>query len=97
MVRAIGETEYWALLVDSARKSKLSHALLSILLSSFFIALAGGTVLLFYPAPSEDWGYWIGIGIVLYAVAACLHRALFTVRLFRQATRGMQPAIQPTD
>jgi hypothetical protein len=47
--------------------------------------LAGGTVLLFYPSPDEDWGYWLGLGIVLYAAAKWLHGTSFMVRLFRRA------------
>lgn len=85
MVRTIGEKEYLALLMNVARKSKLSHALLGTAASSFFVALAGGSVLLFYPEPSEDWGYWLGLGIVLYAGAIWIHGTLFMVRLFRRA------------
>lgn len=85
--RTIGEKAYFELLMDVARKSRLSHALLPITASSFFIALAGGTVLLFYPAPSE-WGYWLGIGILLYAGAMLLYGCLGTIRLFSLAQRS---------
>ena len=99
MVRIIGEKEYLALLMNAARKGKLSHALLGTAMSSFFVALAGGTVLFFYPASDEDWGFWLGVGIVLYAAAMWLYGTLFAVRLFRraalEATRGL--AIHPTE
>jgi hypothetical protein len=84
IVRAIGEHAYAALLVDAARKSKLSHALIGVAASSFFIALAGATILLFYPAPA-NWGFWLGFGVVSYAVAVWFHGTLWMIRLFRRA------------
>ena len=90
MVRPIGEHVYAALLIDVARKSKLSHALLGIAASSFFIALAGGTILLFYPAPEADWGFWLGIGVLLYAVVVWFYRTLAMVRLFRRAALPLE-------
>ncbi|HUC65724.1 MAG TPA: hypothetical protein VMA53_09875 [Stellaceae bacterium] len=85
VARAIGEKAYAALLVDAARRSKLSHALLGVAACSFFIALAGGTILLFYPRPTADWGFWLGIGVLSYAAAVCVHQTLWTMRLFRRA------------
>jgi hypothetical protein len=85
IVRAIGESAYAAFLVAAARKSKLSHALIGVAASSFFIALAGATILLFYPRPT-NWGFWLGSGVVSYAVAIWFHGTLWMVRLFRRAT-----------
>ena len=84
MVRTIGEATYAAFLLELARKSSLSSALLPIALSTFFVALAGGTILLFYPFGS-DWGFWLGLGVVLYAAAKCFYGTLATLRLFRRA------------
>jgi hypothetical protein len=53
IARALGETAYAALLIDAARKSTLSRALIGVAASSFFVALAGGTVMLFYPTANE--------------------------------------------
>lgn len=85
IARTIGEKAYVAFLIDAARKSKLSHALLGVTASSFFIALAGGTILFFYPTPNADWGFWIGFGILIYASATWLYGTLWTIRLFRQS------------
>lgn len=84
LVRTVGERAYAAFLIEVARKGQLSHALLGIAASSFFIALAGGTVLLFYPSV-RDWGFYIAMGILLYGAAMWLYGSLFAVRLFRQA------------
>jgi hypothetical protein len=84
IVRTVGEKAYAALLVDVARRSKLSHALLGIAASSFFVALAGGTVLLFYPS-EDEWGFWLGLGVLVYAGAVWFYGTLATIRLFRRA------------
>ena len=84
LIRTIGEEAYAALLINLARKSKLSHALLGVAASSFFIALAGGTILLFYPAP-RYWGFWLGSGVLLYAIAVLVYGMLAMIRVFRRA------------
>jgi hypothetical protein len=85
MVRTIGEKAYAALLIDVARRSKLSHALAGVAACAFFIALAGGTILLFYPSPADDWGFWLGSGVLLYAAAIWFYGSLAMMRLFRRA------------
>jgi hypothetical protein len=47
--------------------------------------LAGGTILLFYPSPAKDWGFWIAFGILLYAVIVWVYGTLWMTRLFRRA------------
>lgn len=97
MVRTIGENAWAALLIDVARKSKRSHALLGVTASSSFIALAGGTILLFYPAPTRDWGFWLGIGVLSYAVAVLVYGTLAVIRVFRRAALPLDggPAARP--
>jgi hypothetical protein len=86
IVRTVGERAYAALVLDLARRSRLSHALLGIAASAFFVALAGATILLFYPSP-EEWGFWLGLGVLFYAGAVWLYGTLAMVRLFRRAAR----------
>ena len=87
MARTIGEKAYLALLLDLARNSRLWHALLCVAASAFFVALAGGTILLFYPEPNADWGFWLGSGVLLYAAAMWIYGSLAMIRLFRRAAR----------
>ncbi len=84
IVRTIGEKAYATSLLDLARKSKLSHALLGLAASTFFVALAGGTILLFYPS-EDEWGFWLGLGVLLYAGARWFYGTLAMIRLFRRA------------
>jgi hypothetical protein len=84
IARTIGERAYAAFVLDLARKSKLSHALLGLAASAFFVALAGATILLFYPS-EEEWGFWLGLGVLLYAGAVWFYGSLATIRLFRRA------------
>ena len=84
IVRTVGERAYAALVLDLARRSRLSHALLGIAASAFFVALAGATILLFYPS-ADDWGFWLGLGVLVYASAVWFYGSLATIRLFRRA------------
>ena len=83
----MGEAEHLAFLQSVARRTKRSHALGSVYASAGFTALAGLTMLLFYPDVIE-WGFWFGWAIVVYAIAMALHGTSFIVRLFRDAGRG---------
>jgi len=82
----MGEAAYQAFLIDIARRSRLSHALIGILASALFIVLAGATVLMFYPSPTVDWGFWLGLGIVGYGFVVAFYGALWIFRLFRKAS-----------
>ena len=86
IARALGEGEYHALLIRAARRSRPIEAILPICVSAGFIMLTGLVVLLFYPRPSTDWGFWIGVGIILYGVAIAFYGTLSVRRLFRQAS-----------
>jgi len=96
IARTIGEKAYAAFVLDLARKSKLSHALFGLAASTFFVALAGGTILLFYPS-EDEWGFWLGLGVLLYAGAKLFYGTLATIRLFRRAVlpRGGEGVTQP--
>jgi hypothetical protein len=88
--RAIGEEAYAALRLELAKKTRMSHALAGALASSGFIALLGLTMLLFYPDPSDDWGFWIGFGMLAEALVVGFYQSLSIVRLFRQARHELQ-------
>ena len=84
-VRTMGEQAFQRLMLDLARRSRLSSALLGIGVSCFFIVLAGGVILFFYPRPAVDWGYWIGLGVIADGVAVGMWGSLSAIRLFRNA------------
>ena len=85
VMRTMGEQAYLDFCMDLARRSRLSRAVLGVAASSFFIVLAGGVILFFYSSPDNDWGFWIGMGVVLYGVAMGLYGTHWMVRLFRKA------------
>lgn len=84
-VRTYGEAEYLQLLIGVARKSKLRHALAGVLVSAAFIALLGLVLLFLSPDPDEDWGFWVAVGIMVYALAIALHGTSFCFRIFKMA------------
>lgn len=90
-VRTMGEEAYLKWVMGLARQSRLSHALLGVGASAFFVTLAGASILLFYPSPDE-WGFWIAMGIMSYgAVIIGLYGTLSTRRIFRRA--ALAPSI----
>jgi hypothetical protein len=82
--RAIGEEEYHAMLMRAVRRSRLVQAVVPIWVSAGFTLMIGLVVLLFYPDPSTDWGFWVGTGVLLYAFIVALYGTLTVRRLFRQ-------------
>ncbi len=84
-VRALGEQRHLDLMLEAARKSKRSHALVGVGASAIFLMMAGGLVLLFFP--SADWGigFWLGVGIVGYGFAIWFHGSLWVMRIFKMA------------
>jgi hypothetical protein len=95
-VKTIGEDEYSKRLLIFAGKSKLSHALFSILMSSFFVILAG-FVLLFLCPDRRNWGHWFGKGIILYGFIVALYGSLYFYRLFKKARKISQTDLQEND
>ncbi|MFA5205538.1 MAG: hypothetical protein WC708_14175 [Lentisphaeria bacterium] len=86
LVRSVGETQFAELLTSVARKQRLMPALFWVFLSSSFIILAGVVLIGLCPDPERDWGFWYGVGIVVYGVAIMLHGSLYFWRLFKRAT-----------
>ena len=83
-VRSIGEDQYIEILYNAVRRGKLWHALVCVVLSSFFIGLTGFTLLLLEPEPEFDWGFWFAFGIMSYASAILIHGTTFFIRLFKK-------------
>jgi hypothetical protein len=85
VVRAYGEAEYAALLVELARRSKLRHALGGLYASCAFVLLAGVVLLMLAGGEEGGLAHWFGIGVVLYAFVVALHGSFAYRRIFRTA------------
>ena len=95
-VKTIGEEEYLKRLLIFASKSKLSHALFSILAASFFVILTGLVLLLLCP-DSGEWGYWFANGIIAYGFIVALHGSLYYCKLFKKARKISQIPAQENE
>ena len=93
MVRAWGEEEYLQFILRSARRGSLALALVSLWLFGGFFALVG-LLTVFLSPPGQNWTFWIGLGIIGYAVAILFHGSLSTLRFFKMART--QAPIQTT-
>jgi hypothetical protein len=88
--RALGEDEYHALVLRALARTSLQTVLAFVWGGAAFVGLAG--VLLATWSETFEWGYWFGIGIILYALAIAIHGASFYLRLFRLTQSSATPA-----
>jgi hypothetical protein len=85
LLRTIGEDRYYDLLLSAASKAEMPSALAMLLLPGFFMTVLGGLILLFYPDPNFDWGFYVAMGVFLYAFVLLLYGPLSFFRLRRQS------------
>ena len=92
-IRTYGESEYLELVRSVARKGSMRGSLLGTWASAAFIALQGSVLIFFYPN-QDQWAFWFGCGILLYALIIALWGTVYTVRLFR-SLESQTPAEAP--
>ncbi len=81
LMRAVGEDAYYDLLVLNAGRARLGFAILSLVGSGVSVAAVGVLLLYIYPNPNRDWGFYVAIGILAYAVAISFWRSVAFIRL----------------
>jgi hypothetical protein len=81
LIRTIGEDSYHDLLLSAAGKAEMPGTIGLLLIPGLFMTLLGVFVLLFYPDPNYDWGFWVAIGIFSYAFVLILYGPLSFFRL----------------
>ena len=64
LIRAMGETEYYALMVRMAARAKPVPSLIYSLMPALFMSILGETVMYLYPSEHTDLGYHVGLGIL---------------------------------
>lgn len=87
IARALGEEEMAALSLRVILATPPWPGLLFLLLPGIFVALLGGSMLLFYPLGTE-WGYYFALGMLVYALAIFVWYPLnyFRVRALARKT-----------
>jgi hypothetical protein len=79
MARSMGEEAYYKMTLESVAKGSFWPGLLSRLAPApFYVFLAG---LIFFTNASNTWAYWIGFGVVCYALVLVLWGTTSYVRL----------------
>jgi hypothetical protein len=84
LIRAMGETEYRALLVRMAASARLVPSLIFSLMPALFMSILGATVMYLYPSETTDPGYHVGLGVVGYALVVAWYGPLTFLR-YRKA------------
>lgn len=80
MSRTLGESEYRALIVATAARADLIPSLIYTLLPALFMAILGWIVMYFYPDPDTELGYYVGLGILGYAMVVAIYGPLTFLR-----------------
>ena len=90
LIRAMGESEYYALMVRMAARAKPVPSLIYSLMPALFMSILGGTIMYLYPSEHTDLGYHVGLGILGYALVVAFYGPTTFLR-YRKASR-VQPA-----
>lgn len=94
-VRTMGESQYYALIIEMARRAPLGLGIIFCLLSPLCMLMIGGVILMFYPDPHRDWAYYFGIGFLLYAFAIGTYGTLAFLRYRRAGIALARVATPP--
>jgi hypothetical protein len=81
LARAVGEDKYLEFVTLHASRTRLASALLPLLAAGICVAAVGLLLLYLYPNPNRDWGFFVAVGILGYAIAITLWRSVAFVRL----------------
>jgi hypothetical protein len=84
LIRAMGESEYRALLTHMAARARPLPSVIFSLLPALFMCLLGLTVMYLYPNGATEPGYHVGLGIVGYAMVVACYGPLTFLR-YRKA------------
>jgi len=68
IIRAIGEQAYYELMIEATAKARVRETLFWLLLPAVFICLLGILMLLLYPDPDVQIGFFFGMGLFMYAL-----------------------------
>lgn len=68
VIRALGEEEYYAIMVTATQRAKVTETLLLLVLPGLFMVMLGALVVMMYPNSDKDFAYYVGLGIFMYAL-----------------------------
>ncbi len=85
VAHAIGEAEYEEFLLRVASRGSRRVAVSFILAGAAHFALAGAVLM--WLSAQNQWGFYVGVGVLFYGFVVALHGSLFVSRLFRRVGR----------
>jgi hypothetical protein len=86
VVRAVGEDEFSAFMRRVVHRGSRNVCLAFVMAAAASYAIVGVLLMLLSNSNSE-WGYWFGLGILLYGSAIALYGSMSILRVFRSAGR----------
>jgi hypothetical protein len=91
LIRAMGESEYLALMKRMAARAKPVPSLIFSLMPALFMSILAESVMYLYPSENTDLGYSIGLGILGYALVIAFYGPTTFLR-YRKAGLSNQTA-----
>jgi hypothetical protein len=73
LIRAMGESEYLALMKRMAARAKPVPSLIFSLMPALFMSILAESVMYLYPSENTDLGYSVGLGILGYALVIAFY------------------------
>lgn len=83
--RAVGEERAFETALATAARAHVGPTLAVLMLPPLIFAVLAAVLMLFYPDPARDWGYWFALGILTYALALFIYGPLNFFRLRKLA------------
>ena len=90
LARTIGEEKYLEFMISASGQAKPRQTVALLLIPGLLMVILGIVVMLFYPNPSQDWGFYISMGIFGYALVISLYSPLSFFRLRKQYEKNSQ-------
>jgi hypothetical protein len=88
LARALGEKEYLELLTRMAARAKPVPSLIFSVMPALFMGILALTIMFLYPNPDTDLGYYVGLGILAYALVVAIYGPTTFLRYRKAAHAG---------
>lgn len=88
LIRAMGEGEYFALMTRMAARAELIPSLIFSLMPALFMAILAEAIMFLYPDQDTELGYYVGLGVLGYALVVALYGPLTFLRYRKAGQAG---------
>ena len=88
LIRAMGEGEYFALMTRMAARARLIPSLIFSLMPALFMTILAEAIMYLYLDQDTELGYYVGLGMLGYALVVALYGPLTFLRYRKAGQAG---------